>query len=59
MTTVEFNSSTLSVSESSGSLVVPLVLSGQAQSQSFSVIVIPESNNSLPSSATGNVYCLC
>ena len=59
MTTVEFSSSTLSVSESSGSLVVTLVLSGQAQSQSFSVIVIPEGNNSLPSSATGNVYRLC
>ena len=56
---MEFGSSTLLVSESSGSLVVPLVLSGQAQSQSFSVIVIPEGNNSFPSSATGNVYHLC
>ena len=55
VTTVEFSSSTLSVSESSGSLVVPLVLSGQTQSQSFSVIVIAEANSSLSPAATGNV----
>ena len=55
MTTVEFSSSTLSVSESDGSLVVPLVLSGQTQSQSFSVVVIAEADNSsLSSPATGN-----
>ena len=54
VTTVEFNSSTLSVSESDGSLVVPLVLSGQTQSQTFSVVVIAEASNSLPYAATGN-----
>ena len=54
VTTVEFSSSTLSVSESDGSLVVPLVLSGQTQSQTFSVVVIAEASNSLPYAATGN-----
>ena len=54
VTTVEFSSSTLSVWESSGSLVVPLVLSGQTQSQSFSVIVIAEANSSLSPAAAGN-----
>ena len=53
MTTVEFSSSTLSVSESDGSLVVPLVLSGQAQSQTFSVVVIAEADSSSSSPATG------
>ncbi|XP_065909246.1 uncharacterized protein [Dysidea avara] len=50
--TVEFEYSSLSVSESSGLLVVPLVLSGQTQSQSFSVIVIAEANSSLSPAAT-------
>ena len=53
--TVEFEYSSLSVSESSGLLVVPLVLSGQTQSQSFSVIVIAEANSSLSPAATGNI----
>ena len=56
VTAVEFSSSTLSVSESDGSLVVPLVLSGQTQSQTFSVVVIAEASNSLPYPATGNDY---
>ena len=43
------------MSESDGSLVVPLVLSGQTQSQSFSVVVIAEADNSsLLSPARGN-----
>ena len=53
VTTVEFSSSTISVSESSGSLVVPLVLSGQSQSQSFNVTVIAEANTLSSSAATG------
>ena len=53
MTTVEFSSSTLSVFESDGSLVVFLELSGQTQSQSFSVVVIAEADSSLLSPATG------
>ena len=53
---MEFNSSVLSVSESSGVLVVPLVLTGQTQSQSFNVTVVAEANSSLSSAAaTGNV----
>jgi len=55
VTTVEFRFSTLSVSESSGSLVVPLVLSGQSQSQSFNVTVIAEANNLSSFAATGKV----
>jgi len=53
--TVEIEYSTLSVSESGGSLVVPLVLSGQIPSQSFNVTVIAEANNSSSSAATGTI----
>ena len=56
---MEFSSSTLSVSESDGSLVVPLVLSGQTQSQPFSIVVIAEADNSsLSSRATGMGSCI-
>ena len=52
MTTVEFSSSSLLVAESDGSVIVPLVLLGQAQS-SFIVIVIAEAYSSLSTPATG------
>ena len=55
VTTVEFSSSTLSVSESSGSLMVTLVLSGQTQSQPFNVTAIAEAISSSSFLATGKV----
>jgi len=50
---VEFASSTFSTFESDGLLEVTVMLSGQTQSQPFSVIVIAEANNLLLSAATG------
>ena len=52
-TCVEFSSSNFSILESDRSLEVTVRLSGQTQSQSFSITVIAEANNSLSSPATG------
>ena len=53
VTCVEFASFNFSIFESDGLLEVTIKLSGQTQSQSFSVIVIAEANNSLSPAATG------
>ena len=53
-TLVTFTSSNFIVSESDGSFVVTVVSSGKLQSQSFTVYVIVEANNST-FAATSNV----